>query len=108
MNFRYEELGINVNFSDEEKEKIVAIKNDPNRYTSYDSEYGRARTGGQLKVSDKMFGNCGKDYFIKNSEKYLALVRDIWEADSWQIDRYHPGHEHKLYKIKPLRGLDIY
>jgi len=108
MNFRYEELGINVNFSDEEKEKIVAIKNNPNRYTSHDSEYDRAKIGKQLTVSGKVFGNRAQDYFIKNSEKYLKLVRDIWEADKWCIDRYYPGYEYKIYKVQPLKGLDIY
>lgn len=111
MKFNYEKLGIKVNFSDEEKEKIIAIKNDPNRYV-IDTETGmpRPRCFGGNAVGPKIgvfSERHRKEYFLKHHEKYLELVRDIWEADNWKIDRYGLAHEHKLYLTRPLRGKDI-
>lgn len=100
MKFNYEKLGIQVNFSDEEKEKIVAIKNDPHR----EVRSCRAVTADitALPPSQQRYGEETIRW-----KYYQRLVRDIWEADNWKIDRYGPAHEHKLYLTRPLRGKDI-
>jgi hypothetical protein len=111
MNFNYEKLGINVDFSDEEKEKIRVIKNDPNRYIT-DEKTGMPRPryvgANAVGVKVQVFSERNRrEYFLKHHEKYLKLVRDIWEANNWKIDKYGPAHEHKLYLTKPLQGKDI-